>query len=132
MTERFSITVQEQFAGKLEAMSAEPQQPGPPGVETAASTVPMGLRILAIFLRTVFIGALVAVTIRVSSPQSETFRSVYETPGDLIRVALGFAVCLWIVIHLFMLPKTAEGYRTWVYLGLVLAPLAWAVVIIIW
>jgi len=115
-----------------EAMSAGPQQPGPPGVETAASTVPMGLRILAIFLRTVFIGALVAVTIRVSSPQSETFRSVYETPGDLIRVALGFAVCLWIVIHLFVLPKTVEGYRTWVYLGLVLAPLAWAVVIIIW
>ena len=132
MTERFSITVQEQFAGKLEAMSAEPQQPGPPGVETAASTVPMGLRILAIFLRTVFIGALVAVTIRVSSPQSETIWSVYETPGDLIRLALGFAVCLWIVIHLFMLPKTAEGYRSWVYLGLVVAPLALAAAIAIW
>jgi hypothetical protein len=84
---------------------------------------------LAIVLRTLFLGALVAVTVRLSSPQSETIWSVYETPSDLIRLALGFAVCLWIVMHLFMLPKTAEGYRTWVYLGLVVAPLALAVAI---
>jgi Tripartite tricarboxylate transporter family receptor len=68
--------------------------------------------------RALFIGALVAVTIRGSSPQSESLASVYETPGDLIRLALGLAVCLWIAIHLFMLPRTAEGYRTWLYLGL--------------
>ena len=92
----------------------------------------MGLRILAIALRTLFIGALVVVIVRVSSPQSETLSSLYETPGDLIRLALGFAVCLWIVIHLFMLPKDAEGYRTWVYLGLVVAPLALAVAIFLW
>jgi hypothetical protein len=92
----------------------------------------MGLRILAIILQALFIGALVAVTVRVSSPQSETIWSAYETPSDLIRLALGFALCLWIVIHLFMLPKTAEGYRSWVYLGLVVAPLAWAVAILIW
>ena len=87
---------------------------------------------MAIILRALFIGALVAVTVRVSSPQSETIWSAYETPSDLIRLALGFALCLWIVIHLFMLPKTAEGYRSWVYLGLVVAPLAWAVAILIW
>jgi hypothetical protein len=96
------------------------------------AAIPMGLRILAIVLRALFIGALVTITLRVSGPQSETISSVYETPSDLIRVALGFAVCLWIVIHLFMLPKTAEGYRSWVYLGLVVAPLAWAVAIAIW
>src|SRR2546429_8024892 len=78
----------------------------------------MGLRILAIALRALFIGALVAVTVRVSSPQSESLASVYETPGDLIRLAFGFAVCLWIVIHMLMLPRAAEGYRTWIYLGL--------------
>ena len=111
-------------------MSAKPQQFGPPNVGT--STIPMGLRILAIALRTLFIGALVVVIVRVSSPQSETLSSLYETPGDLIRLALGFAVCLWIVIHLFMLPKDAEGYRTWVYLGLVVAPLALAVAIFLW
>jgi hypothetical protein len=115
---------------QIEAMSAKPQQFGPPNVGT--STIPMGLRILAIALRTLFIGALVVVIVRVSSPQSETLSSLYETPGDLIRLALGFAVCLWIVIHLFMLPKNAEGYRTWVYLGLVVAPLALAVAIFLW
>lgn len=113
-------------------MSAKPQQPVPPSVETASSTIPMGLRILAIILRTMFIGALVVVSVRLSSPQSETIWTAYETPSDLIRLALGFAVCLWIVVHLFMLPKEAEGYRTWVYLGLVLAPLAWAAAIAIW
>jgi hypothetical protein len=41
-------------------------------------------------------------------------------------------VCLWIVLHLFMLPRTAEGYRSWVCLGLVVAPLAWAVAIATW
>jgi len=41
-------------------------------------------------------------------------------------------VCLWVVIHLFILPRTVEGYKRWVYLGLVIAPLASAVAIIIW
>jgi hypothetical protein len=113
-------------------MSATPEEPGPTSVGTPQPTIPMGLRILAIVLRALFIGALVAITVRVSSPQSESLASVYETPADLIRLALGFAVCLWIVFHLFMLPRTAEGYRMWVYLGLVVAPLTWAVAIIIW
>src|SRR5215471_18685034 len=114
-------------------MSAKPQQLGPPNVGAPpASTIPLGLRVLAMALRAVFIGALVVVTVRVSSPQSETLSSVYETPGDLIRLALGFGVCLWIVIHLFMFPKDAEGYRAWVYLGLVVAPLAAAVAFVIW
>jgi hypothetical protein len=98
----------------------------------AVAAIPMGLRILAVFLRTVFLGALVAITVRLSSPQSETIWTVYETPSDLIRLALGFAVCLWIVIHFFMFPKTADVYRAWVYLGLVVAPLALAVAIVIW
>lgn len=113
-------------------MNAKPRQLGPANAGTQESTIPMGLRILAIVLRALFLGALVAVTVRISRPQSETIWSVYETPGDLIRLALGVAVCLWIVIHIFMLPKTAEGYRTWVYLGLVIAPLAWAIAITIW
>jgi hypothetical protein len=100
-------------------MSTKPLQLGPSSVGNPGATIPLGLRILAIVFRALFIGALVAVTKRVSGPQSETLASAYETPGDLIRLALGFAACLWIVMHLFMLPRTAEGYRTWVYLGLV-------------
>jgi hypothetical protein len=112
--------------GEFEPMSS-PANPG-----TQGSTIPMGLRILAIVLRALFLGALVAISVRLSRPQSETIWSVYETPGDLIRLMLGVAVCLWIVLHLFMLPRTVEGYRSWVYLGLVVAPLAWAVAIAIW
>jgi hypothetical protein len=59
-------------------------------------------------------------------------RTVFRKASDLIRLALGVAVCLSIVIHIFMLPKTAEGYRTWVYLGPVIAPLALAVAIAVW
>jgi len=113
-------------------MSTRQAQVDPFAVGTPAATIPMSLRVLAIVLRALFIGALVAVTVRVSSPQSESLASVYETPGDFIRLALGFAVCLWIVFHIFTLPRTAEGYRTWVYLGLVVAPLALAAAIAIW
>jgi hypothetical protein len=113
-------------------LQLQEQQTGPSNVRMPEPSIPMGVRILAIALRALFIGALVAVTVRVSSPQSESLASVHETLGDLIRLALGFAVCLWISIHLFMPPRTAEGYRTWVFLGLVVAPLAWAVAIIIW
>jgi hypothetical protein len=98
----------------------------------ASTKIPVSLRILAIILRALFISALVAITVRVSTPQSETLWSVHETPADLVRLALGLAVCLWVVIHLFMLPRTVEGYKRWVYLGLVIAPLASAVAIIIW
>jgi hypothetical protein len=103
-----------------------------PPSEMGVAAIPLWMRILAIVLRTLFIGALVAVTVRLSSPQSETIWSAHETPGDLIRLALGFAVSLWMVIHLFIFPKTAEGYKTWVYLGLVVAPLALAMAIAVW
>src|SRR5215510_15520028 len=89
----------------------------PPSSELEVAAIPIGLRIVAMFLRTLFLGALVAITVRISSPQSETIWTVYETPGDLIRLALGFAVCLWIVLHLFRLPKNPEIYKNWVYLG---------------
>src|SRR6516165_1854176 len=54
-------------------MSAKPQQLGPPDVGTPPSTIPMGLRVLAMALRALFIGALVVVTVRVSSPQRDPF-----------------------------------------------------------
>jgi hypothetical protein len=72
------------------------------------------LRIAGIVLRSIFLCALLVVTVWVSLPQNESIWSVYETPGDLVRVALGFIVCVWILFHLFMLPKDAEGYRTWI------------------
>jgi hypothetical protein len=115
---------------QVERMSANPSPFDPFATGAPGAVIQVTMRLSAIVLRALFIGGLVVVTLRVSSPQSESFASVYETPGDLIRLTLGLAVCLWIVIHLFMLPSTADGYRTWVYLGL--APLALAVAIAIW
>ena len=92
----------------------------------------IGWQILALFLRLVFIGALAAIAVRVSLPQSETLRSVYETPGDLVRLALGMAVCGWVAIHLFTLPKTVGAYKRWINLGLVVVPIASALAMMLW
>jgi len=90
------------------------------------------LRTLGFILRILLIGILLVLTIRVSTPQNETIWSAYETPGDLVRVILGLVFCLWIVVHLFMLPKDPEAYRTWVYLGLVAVPFALICLIAVW
>jgi hypothetical protein len=83
-------------------------------------------------VRVLFLVVLMVVTARVASPQIESIWSVFETPGDLIRVALGFAVCAWFVVNLFILPKEAEAYRTWLYLGIAVLPLSLLCAIVIW
>jgi hypothetical protein len=98
----------------------------------AGNEVPTRLRIAGLLLRSIFLCALAVLLIRVSTPQSESIWSVYETPGDVIRMALGLAACIWIIFHLFMPPKDADGYRTWIYLGVALVPLALACVIAVW
>src|SRR5262249_28965956 len=103
-----------------------------PDAAIRASKAPMLVRLIGLTLRGVFLGALVVVAIRVSAPQSETIWSAYETPGDLVRLVLGLAVAIGIVIQLFRPPKDAHAYRTWAYLGIVLAPLAVAVAIAKW
>jgi hypothetical protein len=82
--------------------------------------------------RSIFLVLLTVLTARVASPQVENLGSLFETPGDLIRVALGFAVCAWLVVNLFILPKDAEAYRTWMYLGVVLLPLSLLCAIVVW
>jgi hypothetical protein len=72
------------------------------------------------------------VTARVSFPQSERLWTAYETPGDLVRLALGLALGVWILVHMFTLPKDPEAYHTWVYLGLVVAPFVLLVAIGTW
>jgi hypothetical protein len=90
------------------------------------------VRITGMILRALFIGILIVVTARVASPQTESFWSAYETPGDLIRIAMGLSVCLWLAVHAFILPKDAEAFRTWLYLGLAVLPLALICAIVIW
>lgn len=83
-------------------------------------------------VRTLFLIVLTVMTARVSSPQIEHISSLYETPGDLIRVVLGFAVCTWFVVNLFILPKDSDAYRTWMYLGPAVLPLSLLCVIVGW
>src|ERR1700758_4555959 len=95
-----------------------------PDAQITKATVPLPVRIVGHLLRATFLLALVVLAVRVSAPQSETVWSAYETPGDLIRLVLGAAVVIGILVQLFRPPKDAQAYRTWAYLGIILAPLA--------
>lgn len=83
-------------------------------------------------VRTLFLIVLTIITARVASPQIERLTSLYETPGDLVRVLMGVGVCSMLLVNLFILPKDAGAYRTWMYLGPVLLPLSVLCAIVIW
>ena len=103
-----------------------------PEVKLPASAVSPWLRIVATVLRTIFIALLFTLTVRVSMPQSETIWTAYETPADLIRFALGVAICLWLGSQLLGGPRDVQGYRTWLYLGLVAVPFTIICLIAVW
>ena len=100
--------------------------------ELAAFEISASQRMLGAALRIVFIACMLVVTLRVSMPQNETIWTAYDTPGDLLRMLLGFAVCIWLVSELFRAPQDAQGYRTWLYFGLVAVPFAFMCLIVIW
>ena len=104
----------------------------PPDAKMPVRPISPPMRTAAIVLRTLFICIVAVVTVHVARPQNETIWSAYETPGDIIRLVLGFIVCVWIVAQLFMLPKDAEGYRTWLYLGIFLVPFALICAVATW
>ncbi len=85
-------------------------------------------------LRVIFLVLLVAITVRVSLPQNETLWTVYYTPGDVIRLLLGLAVCAWVGAQLFFarVPRDADGYRTWLYFGAVAVPFALICLVAVW
>ena len=92
----------------------------------------LSIRIAGLAARTLVILALAVLTARVASPQIEHLWSVLETPNDLIRVALGFSICVWCVVNLFVLPKDAEAYLTWIYLGLLVLPFSLLCAFVVW
>jgi hypothetical protein len=94
--------------------------------------VPASVRISGTLVRTLFLIVLTVLTARVASPQIERLSSLYETPDDLIRVALGLGVCTWFVINLFILPKDPGAYRTWMYLGPAVLPLSLLCAFVAW
>lgn len=88
--------------------------------------------LLGLVFRTLFIVVLVVITVRVAMPQSETILTSYETHADLLRLVLGAGVCFWLAFHVFKLPKDPGVFRTWLYLGPVLIPLALLCAAVIW
>jgi hypothetical protein len=107
-------------------------RPENPEAKLPAPNVAPALRIAAIVLRTIFIVTLLALTVRVSLPQSETIWTAYETPADLLRFCLGLALCLWLGFQLFHGPNDAQAFRTWFYLGLGAVPFAIICLIAVW
>jgi hypothetical protein len=102
------------------------------GMELSASAIADWFRVAGGLLRTVFIIALVVVTLRVSMPQSQTIWTAYEAPADLIRMVSGYAVSIGLVFQLFKMPKDAASHRAWLYLGLAAVPFALICLFAIW
>jgi hypothetical protein len=95
-----------------------------PTDKSAVAEISPRVRVVGAILRTLFILAILLIVAEVSLPQSEKIWTAYDTPGDLVRMVLGLAVGMWIAVQLFILPKDAQGYRTWLYLGIVGVPFA--------
>jgi hypothetical protein len=93
---------------------------------------PLHVWIGGVAVRTLFLIVLTVLTARVASPQIERLTSLYETPGDLVRVLMGFGVCAWFIVNLFILPKDAGAYRTWMYLGIAVLPLSVLCAFVVW
>jgi len=104
----------------------------PDKAKVPGSEITPRLRIAGAVLRVVFIACVLVVTLRVSMPQNETIWTAYDTPGDLVRMLLGFAVCVWLVMQLFRAPQDAQGYRTWLYFGLAAVPFVLICMIAVW
>jgi hypothetical protein len=93
-------------------------------VDIARKSGPIPFWTGGVVVRSIFLIVLAVITARVASPQVENFRTLLETPSDLLRVGLGFTVCMWTVANVFILPKDAGAYRTWFYLGPAVLPLS--------
>jgi hypothetical protein len=103
-----------------------------PDTAAAGQRVSPQLKLLAVALRSVFLITLAVLTVRASLPQAESIWTIYDEPRDAVRLVLGFVVIIWIVYLLFRRPRDAQGYRTWMYLGIILVPLMLAALAAFW
>jgi hypothetical protein len=93
---------------------AKTESPGPKGV-------PASLRVAGLVLQAVFTACLLVLTLRVTQTQNGViWAAVDDKPSDLILRALGFAVCIGILIlfFVFRVPADKLRYRTLLYYGL--------------
>jgi hypothetical protein len=103
-----------------------------PGAKRPETRISARQRVSALVLRTIFIAALVVVIVHVSMPQSASLWTAYDAPADLVRLVFGFAICVWLALQLFILPKDPGAYRTWLYLGLAAVPFVVICIVGIW
>jgi hypothetical protein len=125
-SEKLSTAASKRMPAELAHISAEPL------TSLDAPSASPAIRMAGLAVRTLFMLVLVVITARVASPQLERLSSVYETPGDLIRVLMGLGICSWLIVNLFRLPKDLRAYRTWVLIGIALLPLLLLCAIVIW
>ena len=97
-----------------------------------AKDLPIYLKLASVLLRSAFLVALVAVAIRVSAPQALSAGWLDMPAGDMARVTIGLIFCLCMLRQAIRFPPDAGAYRTWLYLGLALAPLSAVCLIAIW
>lgn len=90
--------------------------------EQARLAIPRSLWIASIVLRTSFIVALLTLVGHASMPQTQPIWTIYDGVPDLIRLVAGAAAFVWTALQLFALPRDAQAYRTWFYLGLAGTP----------
>jgi hypothetical protein len=97
-----------------------------------AAKLSSGLKFGGMVTRALFLIVLIAITARAASPQIENIWSIFETPGDLIRVVVGFVACAWFAAHIFIPPRDPSAYETWLYLGPAILPLSVLCAVVVW
>jgi len=90
--------------------------------KSAGATISPRMRLVGVLLRSVFIVLLLVALLHLSMPQNETIWTIFDTPGDVVRLALGLAMCVWVGIQLFAMPRDSLAFRTWLYVGLAAVP----------
>jgi hypothetical protein len=97
-----------------------------------AKDLPIYLKAASVLLRSTFLLALIVVAARVSAPQAPG-TSWFDMPaGDMARVTIGLIFCLCMARQAIRFPPDAGAYRTWLYLGLALAPLSAVCLFAVW
>jgi hypothetical protein len=104
----------------------------PKPAAAVSSGVPDWLRMAAISLRTILIALLVIMILHLSLPADSTVSAALESPTDLALIFLGLVASAWIALQIFIMPKDADAYRTWFYLGLAAVPFLLICMIGIW
>jgi predicted membrane-bound dolichyl-phosphate-mannose-protein mannosyltransferase len=84
--------------------------------------VPLLWRVTGVVFRSVFLIALMLITVRISLPQTLNAGTLaHFSLADFARSAIGIVVCIFVAFQLFRRPIDDQGYKAWSFIGLALA-----------